>query len=226
MMRRPTAPSAALSTALLLLLSTACLPYTVGSTAQTVPQGEVVRTVNASFVIGGSAPFDDSTGTVGGSANFLSSDQEIRFGLSDRSDVGLRITSASGLVFNYKRRHSGAAHPDSAGVATMWGAGIVNWAQHAHFESTILFSGRRRGESLPYGGFRVMHTLPLEAGAVRDTPSAGAFFGFRLGRMDRGVTPELAVYYDESALGIRERNVIFVPSVTLQGISFLPRIFR
>jgi len=146
--------------------------------------------------------------------------------MTDRSDFGLRITSGSGLVLNYKRRHVGFADPDSAGIATMWGAGIVNWANHAHVEGTLLWSGNRRGQSVRYGGLRVMHSFPIDIGAVRDTPSAGVFFGFRWGTMDSGVTPELAIYYDESALDIRERNIIFVPSVTLTGIGFLGRIFR
>lgn len=207
-------------------LAVGCLPYTVGSTAQTVPVGEMVRTTNAAFVLGGSAPFDDSTGTGGTSANFLSSDVELRFGLSDHSDFGLRIPSASGLVVNYKRRHTGVANPDSAGFASMWGAGIVNWAQHAYVEGTLIWSGDRQGQTVRYGGLRVMQTYPIDEFALKDTPSLGAFVGFRWGTADRGVTPELAIYYDESALQIRERNVIFVPSVTLTGIGFLGRIFR
>lgn len=212
---------------LALLSSAACLPYTVGSTAQTVPQGNVVRTSNASFVIGGRGRFDDTASSqTADFPNLLTSDQEIRYGLSDYSDVGLRVASASGLVFNYKRRHAGAAHPDSAGFATMWGAGIVNWAEHAFFESTILWSGNRRGQATPYGGLRAMHVLPINPGAANDTPSAGLFFGLRLGSMEMGVTPEIAVYYDEPVLGTRSGNFVFVPSVTLQGISLLPRIFR
>lgn len=213
---------------LLALLSTAaCLPYTVGSTAQTVPLGDVVRTSNASFVIGGRGRFADTASS--GTADFpnlLTSDQEIRYGLSDYSDVGLRVTSASGLVFNYKRRHAGDAHPDSAGFATMWGVGIVNWAEHAFLESTALWSGNRRGQVTPYGGLRVMHVLPISTGALRDSPSAGLFLGLRLGSMELGVTPEIAVYYDEPVLGTRVGNIVVVPSVTLQGISLLPRIFR
>ena len=207
-------------------LAAGCLPYTVGSTAQTVPVGEVVRTSNAAFVLGGSAPFDDSTGTGGASSNFPSSDVEVRFGLTDHSDFGLRIPSGSGLVVNYKRRHSGAANPDSAGFASMWGAGIVNYAQHSLVEGTLIWSGNRTGQTVRYGGLRVMQTFPLDEVAVKDTPSLGAFFGFRWGTSDRGVTPELAIYYDKSALDIRKRNVIFVPSVTLTGMGFLGRIFR
>ncbi len=208
------------------LAGAACLPYTVGQGAQTVPEGETFRTTTGGFVLGGAAPFDDSTGTTGASSNYAMSDQEIRFGLTDRSDVGLRVTSASGLVINYKRRHVGAANPDSAGFSTMWGAGIVNWANHGLVEGTMLWSAGKRGSSIPYGGLRIIQTFPLSTGALRDTPSTGAFFGVQMGTRDRGITPELAIYYDESALGIRERNFVIVPSVTLRGISFLPRIFR
>ena len=187
--------------------------------------GEIVRTTSAAFVLGGSAPFDSSTGS-GGSANFLSSDVEMRFGLTDHSDFGLRIPGGSGLVVNYKRRHIGVANPDSAGFASMWGAGIVNWARHAYVEGTLIWSGDQRGQTVRYGGLRVMQTFPIDQYAVEDTPSFGAFFGFRWGTAGGGVTPELAIYYDEPALELRERNIIFVPSITLTGIGFWGRIFR
>lgn len=207
-----------------LLTSVGCLPYSMGSTAQPVREGETMRTTSAGFVIGGGGRLDDSSGT--GSLNVPASDQELRFGLSDRSDVGLRIVSASGLVVNYKRRHAGAAHPDSAAFATMWGSGIVNFGQHAFFEGSLMFSGRRRGSTVPYGGLKAFHVVPLNATALRDNPSIGAAFGLRLGNWDRAVMPELAVYYDEPVIGTRQGNWVIVPTVTLNGISLLPRLFR
>lgn len=224
MLTRSLRSTLALGAALLLWVASACLPYSMGSTAQPVREGEMLRTTSAGFVIGGGSRLDDSTGT--GSLNVPSSDQELRFGLSDRSDVGLRVVSGSGLVLNYKRRHAGAADPDSAAFSTMWGGGIVNFGQHAYVEGSLMFSGRRRGSVLPYGGIKAFHVWALDPTALHDKPSVGAAFGLRLGTWDRGVSPELAVYYDEPVLGTRQGNVVIVPTVTLNGLSFLPRIFR
>lgn len=224
MHKRSLRPTLAPALVLALLLSAGCLPYSMGSTAQPVREGELLRTTSAGFVIGGGGRLDDSSGT--GSLNVPSSDQELRFGLSDRSDVGLRVVSGSGLVLNYKRRHAGAADPDSAAFATMWGAGIVNFGQHAYVEGSLMLSGRRRGNVLPYGGIKAFHVIPLDPSSLSDKPSVGAAFGLRLGTWDRGVSPELAIYYDEPVLGTRQGNLVVVPTVTLNGISFLPRIFR
>jgi hypothetical protein len=207
-----------------LTLTTACIPYTVGSTAQTVPVGEQVRTTTAGFVIGGGSDLRDSIGA-SGRTNVPMSDVEVRWGLTDHSDLGLRIPGASGLVLNYKTRRQGAAHPDSAGFATMIGGGVVNWAQHAFLEGALIWSGARTGSTVRYGGLKVMHTLPIASGALTDTPTIGGFFGFRIGDGETTISPELGVYYDRSATGIRTGSIVVVPAVTLRGISFPQRIF-
>ncbi|WKW12189.1 hypothetical protein Strain138_001471 [Pseudogemmatithrix spongiicola] len=207
------------------LVATGCLPYTIGNTAQTTPKGEISKTTTAGFAIGVGGRFADSN-TVSPQANLLLSDQEIRFGIDDGADIGLRITSASGLVGNLKRRHSGANHVDSAAFATSIGVGIVNFASHALFEGALHFSGGRRPTGIPYGAVKVMHTVPISRGALRDDPSAGAAFGWRFGDADVSIAPEIAVWYDRPVSGIRTGNVVVVPSITLKGLSFLPRIFR
>jgi len=214
-----------LATLLASLVATGCLPYTIGSTAQTTPKGEISKTTMAGFAIGVGGRFADSN-TVSPEGNLLLSDQEIRFGIDDGADIGLRVTSGSGLVANLKRRHRGASHADSAAFATSLGVGIVNFASHALFEGALHFSGNRRASGVPYGAVKVMHVVPISRGALRDTPSAGAAFGFRFGDSDVSVSPEIAVWYDRPVSGIRTGNVVVVPSVTLNGLSFLPRIFR
>lgn len=106
----------------LLSLTIGCIPYTMGSTAQTVPVGEQSRTTTAGFIIGGGSDLKDSE-NAGGTTNMPMSDVEIQWGLTDHSDIGLRVPGGSGLVLNHKTRHRGAAHPDSAGVATLIGGG-------------------------------------------------------------------------------------------------------
>ena len=61
-----------------------------------------------------------------------------------------------------------------------------------------------------------MHVLPISSGAVSDTPTVGVFGGMRL-RIGTSfsLSPELGVYHDQSALGLRDSDVILVPSITL-----------
>jgi hypothetical protein len=104
--------------------------------------------------------------------------------------------------------------PDSTAVATVIGGGIVNWGNHAYVEAGLIASGRE-DDVVPYGGLRAMHVVPISSGAVSDTPTAGVFGGvrFRVGT-NFSLSPEVGIYYDESALGLRERDIIVVPSVT------------
>lgn len=69
-----------------------------------------------------------------------------------------------------------------------------------------------------------MQVLPLAENAVSDSPTAGGLAGVRLGRRDFGVSLEIGVYYDRSALGIRSHDVIVVPAMTLHGQEFLRRV--
>jgi hypothetical protein len=198
--------------ALVTALFGGCLPYTIGSTAQTVPAGETVRT-GVAYII------PNAIGLDGEHESLLRGiDVELRRGLDDRSDIGLRVPASSGLVFTYKRRLAGSSAPESAALAVMVGGGLVNMAEHAEGELTLLASGRADGLVTSYGGVRVMAVHPLSSLAVYDEPTAGGFFGLRLRFADLDVSPELGLYYDRSALEIRRRNYIVVP-----GISLTPR---
>lgn len=196
---------------LTMALAGGCLPYTVGSTAQTVPEGETTRTGIVYYIPDAvDLKHDSVAGPMRGT------DLEVRYGLSDKSDIGFRIPSYSGAVFTYKRRLAGTADPDSGAVAFMAGGGFVNFGEHAETELTLLASARQSsGVITPYGGLRVMQVFPMSRSAVHDTPTAGGFLGMRMSFGDVDVSPELGVYYDHSALGIRSANYIIVPGVSL-----------
>lgn len=195
-----------------LLPLAACLPYTVGTTARTVQRGERTRTVSHYFIPNAVDLLGDSV-----SSPLYGADLEARFGLDERSDLGVRLTSMSGVVVNYRRRLDPFERPEDAGVAFMTGAGIVNFGEHVHLEATLLASGTESDRATTYGGVRIMQVVPIARGAPHDTPTAGGFVGVRFGTPERGFSPELGVFYDRSTLDLRRSTVIFVPAVSLHG---------
>ena len=193
---------------LILFPLTACLPYTVGSTAQTVPAGETTHSTSAYFIPNG-VRLDDTVAAPLGSANY-----EFRHGLDARSDVAVRFLPG-GATMNYKRRLGyDTSHVRSA-VAILAGGGIVNGGEHFLMEGTLMASGREDVPISPYGGVRAMHVVPITQGAVRDTPTIGVFGGLNIGDRWFSVRPELGVYYDHSALGLRRGDLLLVPAITL-----------
>lgn len=206
-MRTPLLPSGVLSLSLL-LGAAGCLPYTVGSTAQTVPTSQTTSAGSWYFIPNAIRHDGDSIGVP--LAGF---DEEYRHGLDERSDIGLRITAGSGAVINYKHRFVDYG-TGSPALAYLVGAGVVNFGEHLHFEGTLIASGDERASIMPYGGVRVMQVMPIASGAVNDSPTMGLFGGLQLGDAAFTIRPELGVFYDHSALDLRSRNVIFVPAVT------------
>ena len=198
------------------ILLTGCLPYTVGSTARPTPKGEMQQTGTLFAIPGALESEYDSV-----SVPMRGADVEVRFGIDEHSDIGLRIPSLSGAVVNYKRRLDGASDDPGVAVAVMAGAGFVNMGEHALGELTFLISGDHRRTWVPYGGLRGMHVLPLSRYAVTDQPTIGGFLGLRIGESDFGVSPEIGVYYDPSALELRERRWIIVPAVSIHGDQLL-----
>ena len=198
-------------TLLALTVVSGCLPYTVGSTAQTVAPGATQRTAIVYFI----PDAIDLTGDDSISAPMRGVDVEFRRGLSDRSDIGVRFPSGSGAVVTYKRRIAGTSSPESGAVSFMTGGGFVNFAEHGEVELTMMASGRESSSVTPYGGVRAMQVIPMSRTAVHDEPTAGGFVGMRILFGDLEVKPELGVYYDPSALGIRSTNFIFVPAFGL-----------
>ena len=56
--------------------------------------------------------------------------------------------------------------------------------------------------------------------AVKDPPTIGSFGGLEAGGRNRGVFPELDVFYDRSALGLRSNDSVVVPSIALhEGVT-------
>ena len=130
----------------LLAATTGCIPYAVGSTARTVPAGERVRTTTAFIIPNGVDHKGDSV-----AATIPGLDSEVRFGIDERSDWGVRVPSWSGVVLNYKRRLDTVAATPAAdtgvAVSLMAGGGFINWGQHAHVELSLIASGRGQERS-------------------------------------------------------------------------------
>ena len=207
--------------ALVASLSGGCIPYTVASTARTTPVGDQHRSLVVYTVPSAIKAKEDSIDGFG--MSIPGSDFETRWGIDERTDLGIRIPSYSGIVMSYKRQLTGVGTTEKRATAYMLGAGLVNWGQHAHIEGTYIVSGAER-TATPYGGLRVMQVVPLSSAFASDRPTAGAFFGIRLGDGNVSIAPEIGVFYDHSALGHRSRDVIVVPSISVRNVKLgLPK---
>ena len=207
------------------LLLTGCLPYATGTTAHPVDEADgPVASTTVYTVPNGPKGIDtnDQDEAVG----YMGFDTEIRFGINEQTDVGVRLPGVSGVVVNVKRRFVGA---DTSGfaMAVMGGTGFINYGQNWYFGGTLIASGREAATLTPYGGTRIMQTLPLSESAASDTPTVGGFFGVRLGDRQFGISPEIGIYYDEPALDIyNDDPVLFIPSVTIHGRGLLHDLFQ
>lgn len=199
---------------LLLLLSaaalgaTGCLPYAVGMTAETVPQGEVVTGVSSSLVKGSNALRRGDVITL------PTVDYEARYGIDTRTDYGFRITSLSGVVGSVKRRLNDV--DDDVLVTGQAELGVVNAGNHAYGGATLLASSSDTRTNGVYGGVRVMAVSPIVRDAVYDKPTAGGFAGVRIATMTFDLYPELGVFHDPSALNLRTSDWIVVPSISVR----------
>jgi hypothetical protein len=204
---------------LLPLMASACIPYTVGTTAQPQRPGESSSSLST-FIMPSIGLLEERRG-----ARFRAADYESRWGIDTRSDWGIRIPSGSGLILNYKRLVSDSS--SSMLVAIMPGFGAVNLGNHAHFELTLVASAkeprtagtglRSQTQIIPYGGLKVMQVAPLAEGEVHDLPTIGGFLGTRVGNSNFGISPEIGVFYDHSALGVRRGDLVIVPAITVHG---------
>ena len=215
------------ATAAMVLSAAACIPYTVGTTAQTERPGHSSRTISM-YVIPNGISLDTSRAS---GHSLRGSDAEVRYGLDARSDIGLRIPAASGMVVTYKRRLGADTSSTRAAVAVMGGGGLVNFGEHALAQLTIIASGREPAQAgvSAYGGFHAVQVAPLSSGAAHDTPTIGLFTGLRIGDHENAVSPEVGLFYDHSALHIRRGDLMVVPSITVRGdglLRMLPRFLR
>jgi hypothetical protein len=188
----------------------ACLPYTVGSTARTVAPHETERSSTWYFIPNAvKVPGDSVSGPLAGS------NVQWRHGLDARSEVGLRAMPG-GVAVDYKRRFDDDASGTRTAFAYSAGGGIVNGGEHAMIQASLIASGREDASLIPYGGLHAIHVMPISPHAVSDRPTIGAFAGVQLGDEHFTIRPELGVFYDHSALGLRRGDLILVPAVTLR----------
>lgn len=195
---------------------TGCLPYPVATTAQPLPAGEAQRTASVYFIPNAISLRDEmDSARRAPSAPLRGSDLEYRRGIDSVSDIAVHIPAMSGIVIDYKRKLGGATDSAAAATALLVGAGVVNLAEHAYGEVGLVHSGRSVAGRVAYGGVRVMQVAPIAEGAVHDLPTAGGFVGVRIPMADLALSPELGLYYDHSALGVRRGDLLFVPSLSV-----------
>ncbi|HLA64436.1 MAG TPA: hypothetical protein VK610_08400 [Rhodothermales bacterium] len=197
---------------LLLVAGGGCaVPYSVGATAETVRPGAVVQRSAIQFA---SAQPDlrPAAGSTEPTTSTVTFDQEVRFGLDDASDAGVRLVGTDGVVASYRRRLGMLGVVKIAGTV---GAGVVGFGSHGHFEATLALSPEVRGALTPYGGLRAQALVPLGDGP--EAPVAlGAFGGVRLASGDLAIYPELGVFYAPTE-PFRGSDWIIVPSITIAG---------
>lgn len=195
-------------------LLSGCIPYAVGNTAATVPEGEVDPSGGIQFVSDRrnmeETP-DTPPGERGGAVAIYN---EARLGLDAWSDVGVRLVGAGGAVASYKRRLLGSPGSET-GLSVIAGAGIVE-ATHVHWEATVVASGYEMGPVLPYGGIRTQGLTPFSSDAASVPVALGGFVGGRIGWNDLSISPEVGVFYQPSEF-FGDPDVIVVPSITIRG---------
>lgn len=211
----PTTAAAVVLTALAALLAglAGCVPYAVGTTADTVAPREVEPSVVLQAV---SARRDIDEDNRTAKAGF-SVGNSARLGLDERSDVGVQILGLGSITASYKRRLTGPLDSDR-GTALIVGAGVVG-TSHLHAEATFVASPGAlviAPRVVPYGGIRVQDLTAFSGDAQGSSPAVGLFVGGRFGWPDLALSPELGVFYSPSPLS-GGRDVIVVPSVTVRG---------
>ncbi|MEP6834620.1 MAG: hypothetical protein ABJB74_14590 [Gemmatimonas sp.] len=198
-----------------------CIPYAVGSTARPARKDNTQITVST-FALPKQFELQQRTDT----AIALGVDVEARRGISPQSDVGLRLTSGSGVVLTYKRRLDGVSDKAGPGIAVQVGGGILNTLEQGEGEATLIVSGGEEGRFTPYGGLRAVYTVALVQYAANDKPVFGGYFGFRFGTPALGVSAELGVFHEHNAYPIQKalsifeedkRRLAIVPSISLHA---------
>jgi len=207
--RVPDAPLTSALGLMLVGLLTGCLPYSMASTAATVAPGEV-RVMGSMAVVGSAGKLRRE-----GDVRLPMTDAEARSGIDERSDMGVRVTSGTGLVVSYKRRFIGTT--GGAALAGQIEGGFVNLGLHALGGVSLVASSNESRSAAVYGGARLLAVAPLSAGAVRDTPTMGGFLGVRWGNKAFALLPEVGVFHDRPALGLglRKSSWIVVPAISV-----------
>jgi hypothetical protein len=197
----------------LLALLTGCISYTVGQGAETAPVGERVSSTSINVVPG---TLDDST-----PSRRPSVDNEVRYGIDDRTDVGFRIATWSGFMATWKRQltraDTSARQENRARTSIMLGGGILNMGEHAGVEATLISSGAWTKTGQLYGAIRATQVLPITRTAREDDPVIGASVGYLFGDRSYSIGPELGVFYDRSVLGLNSSRILVIPSIIVRA---------
>ncbi len=203
-----------------------CISYTVGQGAETTPIGERSASSSVNLVNGTLKSASETLSTIRPSV-----DNEMRFGIDNRSDIGFRVASFSGFMVSWKRQLS---RPDSSRfvenrsrTALMLGGGVLNLASHAALEATLITSGPWSPAGQWYSAARVIQVAPIRSGAKNDDPTVGVVMGYLFGNREQSVGPELGVFYDRSTLGLNKNRILVIPSIVIRGdgLPFFGRLF-
>lgn len=189
-----------------------CIPYTVGHTARPARKREVKVTTSLFMVDKNKESYSPPEGW-----NYVGVDLEGRAGLTDRTDVGLRVVSANGFVLSAMRRMNGTSEDPGPSLSVKLGAGMVDFPGFGIVEASVLASGDEIGRVTPYGALRVVQLIPTETSYPHDSPTAGATFGMRIGSATFGISPEVGLFYDKPWPGVKRNNFLIVPSVSIHG---------
>lgn len=189
-----------------------CVPYAVGTTAATVAPRALKTT----------AMLSPSTQTVSLRNEIapVISDFELRTGINDRSDAGLRITDYSGVMLSYKVRVFGEV--GEPGLAAQAEAGVLDDGKARVAGATLIASGNEASFLTPFGGGRWLVIGNHKSNIVPRAPVVGLFAGVRIGNRDTFVAPELGVFRDR----LRQRmgsapGWLVVPSLSVSLNAFM-----
>jgi hypothetical protein len=196
--------------------ASACIPYTVGTTAQTVPMNEET--------VANTGYFLPNTFNAPGCGCYLPGagmNIEIRRGLDDFNDLGVRIVPlAAGAIVNVKHRFGSDTSHTSRSLALISGVGLLELGMQLHVEATLIASGPENVDFSPYGGLRVTQVAqiatPTSVLEAADAPTAGIFAGISLGNRWATLRPEVGAFYTKFDPSVRQPGIIFVPSMTIQ----------
>ncbi len=190
-----------------------CVPYAVGTTADTVAPREVEPSAVLQAV---SSRRDLDRGDDPRGAGITIANAA-RLGLDERSDIGVMIVGLGSISATYKRRLTGPLGADR-GTALIVGAGVIG-TSHLHAEATLVASPgplQIAPRVVPYAGVRVQDLTPFGNNGLGSSPAIGVFAGGRFGWPDLALSPELGLFYSPSPLS-GDDTVIVVPSVTVRG---------
>ncbi len=190
-----------------------CVPYAVGTTAETVAAREVEPSAVLQAV-SSRRDLDRGDDPRGAGVTIANS---ARLGLDSRSDVGVTIVGLGSITATYKRRLSGPLESDR-GTALIVGGGVIG-TSHLHAEATLVASPgalQIAPRVVPYAGLRVQDLTPFGSSGLNSSPAIGIFAGGRFGWPDLALSPELGIFYSPSPLS-GDDTFIVVPSVTVRG---------